>query len=62
MGGMNMNFAMLNAIETGGGDDNPNGAVGDDMLYTLSMDYALDTGALGTINMTPYAYARGSRR
>ena len=51
MGGMNMNFAMLNqdAGETGAGD------AGDDMLYTLSMDYALDTGALGTINMTPYA-------
>ena len=52
MGGMNMNFAMLNqaAGETGAGD------AGDDMLYVLSMDYALDTGAaLGVINMTPYA-------
>jgi hypothetical protein len=53
MGGMNMNFAMLNqdAGETG----NNAASAGDDMLYTLSMDYALDTGALGTINMTPYA-------
>jgi hypothetical protein len=49
MGGMNMNFNMLNQ------DDGENGADGDDMQYTLSMDYALDTGALGTINMTPYA-------
>jgi hypothetical protein len=52
MGGMNMNFAMLNQ------DDGENGATdeGDDMLYVLSMDYALDTGAaLGVINMTPYA-------
>jgi hypothetical protein len=52
MGGMNMNFAMLNQVggEVGAGD------AGDDMLYVLSMDYALDTGAaLGVINMTPYA-------
>ena len=49
MGGMNMNFAMLNQ------NFGENGAEGDDMQYTLSMDYALDTGALGTINMTPYA-------
>lgn len=49
MGGMNMNFAMLNQL------DGENTADGDDMLYTLSMDYSLDTGALGTINMTPYA-------
>ena len=49
MGGMNMNFAMLNQ------NDGENGADGDDMQYVLSMDYSLDTGALGVINMTPYA-------
>jgi hypothetical protein len=61
MGGMNMSFAMLNQDND---SDNPltdggsgeNGAAPDDMLYVLSMDYALDTGAaLGVINMTPYA-------
>jgi len=49
MGGMNMNFAMLNQ------NFGENGADGDDMQYVLSMDYSLDTGALGVINMTPYA-------
>jgi len=50
MGGMNMNFAMLN---NGDGENGQTG--GDDMLYVLSMDYALDLGAsLGVINMTPY--------
>ena len=49
MGGMNMNFAMLNQ------NFGENGVDGDDMQYVLSMDYALDTGALGVINMTPYA-------
>ena len=53
MGGMNMHFAMLNQ------PDGENGtAEGDDMTYVLSMDYALDTGALGTINMTPYIIRR----
>jgi hypothetical protein len=52
MGGMNMNFAMLNQV----GGETGAGSAGDDMLYVLSMDYALDTGAaLGVINMTPYA-------
>jgi len=50
MGGMNMHFAMLNQDDGENGDTNE----GDDMTYVLSMDYALDTGALGTINMTPY--------
>ena len=50
MGGMNMHFAMLNQVDGENGTTNE----GDDMTYVLSMDYALDTGALGTINMTPY--------
>jgi len=50
MGGMNMNFAMLNQ------NFGENGVDADDMQYVLSMDYALDAGAaLGVINMTPYA-------
>lgn len=49
MGGMNMHFAMLNQADGENGTNE-----GDDMTYVLSMDYALDTGALGTINMTPY--------
>ena len=51
MGGMNLNFAMVNGTETGisaSGD-------GDDMIYVASIDYALEAGALGTINLTPYA-------
>ncbi|MDE0585442.1 MAG: hypothetical protein OSB63_02355 [Planctomycetota bacterium] len=49
MGGLNMHFAMLNQ------NFGENGTTAtDDMNYVLSMDYALDTGALGTINMTPY--------
>ncbi len=51
MGGMNMNFAMLN---TGAGDTGQS-ADGDDQIYVVSMDYALEAGALGTINLTPYA-------
>jgi hypothetical protein len=51
MDGMNMSFAMLNTANGESGYDNG----GDDMLYVLSMDYALEAGALGTINLTPYA-------
>jgi hypothetical protein len=56
MGGLNMNFAMMNtpAGETGNGANNPDNN-GDNMFYVLSMDYALEAGALGTINLTPYA-------
>jgi hypothetical protein len=54
MGGMNMHFAMLNQANGENGDTD----AGDDMTYVLSMDYALDTGALGTINMTPYVIRR----
>jgi hypothetical protein len=50
MGGMNMHFAMLNQADGENGNDE-----GDDMTYVLSIDYSLDTGALGTINMSPYA-------
>ena len=56
MGGLNMHFAMLNQNfgENGIGDGTNGVGSTDDMTYVLSMDYALDTGALGTINMTPY--------
>jgi hypothetical protein len=59
MGGMNMHFAMLNQDDGENGNNlDPNDDAGDDMTYVLSMDYALDTGALGTINMTPYVIRR----
>jgi len=53
MGGMNMSFAMLNT--PGGETGSVDAEAGDNMLYVLSMDYALEAGALGTINLTPYA-------
>jgi len=50
-GGMNFNFAMINGEENGAGGADE----GDDMVYVASIDYALEAGPLGTINLSPYA-------